>query len=94
MIICGVDAASIHLDARIGPDGPHRRVARTTTGIAELAAFCHAQGVDLVVLEASGCPSGCCGPQACPVRSPIRAPCAALPKRWDISRRPTASMPA
>jgi transposase len=54
MIICGVDVSSTDLDARIGRDGPHRRVARTPCGIAELAAFCRAHGVDLVVLEATG----------------------------------------
>jgi transposase len=54
MIICGVDVSSTHLDARIGRDGPHQRFARNARGIAELAAFCRAHGVDLVVLEATG----------------------------------------
>lgn len=53
-IICGVDVSSTHLDARIGPDGPHRRVRRDADGIGTLAAFCREHGVDLVAMEATG----------------------------------------
>jgi transposase len=42
------------LDARIGPDGTMRQVARSAEGIAELAAFCQEHGVELVVMEATG----------------------------------------
>jgi transposase len=42
------------LDARIGPDGPFRSFANRPEGIAELAAFCQAQGVQLAALEATG----------------------------------------
>jgi transposase len=53
-IICGVDVSSIHLDARIGPNGPAGRFANTPDGIAALAAFCQAHRVELVALEATG----------------------------------------
>lgn len=53
-IICGVDVSGATLDARIGADGAYHRAARSPAGIAELAAFCRQQGVELVVLEASG----------------------------------------
>lgn len=53
-IICGVDVASAHLDARIGRDGPAARFANTPDGIAALAAFCTAHAVTLVALEATG----------------------------------------
>jgi transposase len=49
-----VDVSGATLDARIGLAGPHRQVARTPEGAAELAAFCRAEGVALVVLEATG----------------------------------------
>lgn len=53
--ICGVDVSSTSLDARIGhADGPYRRFDRSAEGIAALAAFCRDQGVDLVVMEATG----------------------------------------
>ena len=52
--ICGVDVASRSLEARIGPDGPSRCFANTAEGIAELAAFCRAGGVELVAMEATG----------------------------------------
>jgi transposase len=53
-IICGVDVAAAWLDAAIGGTGFFRRVPRTLAGIAELAAFCREQQVELVVMEASG----------------------------------------
>lgn len=53
-IICGVDVSSQYLDAAIGLDGPHLRVANDEEGIAELAEFCQAHRVELAVMEASG----------------------------------------
>jgi len=49
-----VDVASENLDARIGRDGEWRRFATTAQGIEQLVAFCKAQAVDLVVMEATG----------------------------------------
>lgn len=54
MIICGVDVSGAKLDARIGREGRHLQVARNAEGVAELAAFCRAEGVALAVLEATG----------------------------------------
>jgi transposase len=53
-IICGVDAASDFLDARIGRAGAELRVARDAEGIGALLGFCREHKVDLVVMEASG----------------------------------------
>jgi transposase len=53
-IICGVDISADILDARIGRDGVWQQFARTTEGIASLAAFCKAQQVTLVAMEATG----------------------------------------
>jgi len=53
-IICGVDISAETLDARIGRDGAWQQFAMTSEGIAELAAFCKAHQVSLVVMEASG----------------------------------------
>ena len=53
-IICGVDLASTTLDARIGSDGPFQRFAADPDGIAALSAFCKANKVDLVAMEATG----------------------------------------
>jgi transposase len=53
-IICGVDVASEHLDARIGRNGEARRFVRDADGIAALAAFCREHAVELVVMEATG----------------------------------------
>jgi len=53
-IICGVDVSSLHLDARIGLDGPALRCPRDAAGIAALAAFCREHQAALVVLEATG----------------------------------------
>lgn len=54
MIICGVDVSGATLDVRIGREGRHLQVARNPEGVADLAAFCRAEGVALVVLEATG----------------------------------------
>ena len=53
-IICGVDVSSEYLDARIGRDGAFLRVENSAQGIAELAAVCRAQNVELVAMEATG----------------------------------------
>ena len=53
-IICGVDVSSLTLEARIDRDGAGRSFANTPDGIAELAAFCRQNGVELVVMEATG----------------------------------------
>jgi transposase len=54
-ILCGVDVACDHLDARLRPDtAPGRRFANTAEGVTELTAFCREQGVELVVMEATG----------------------------------------
>lgn len=52
--ICGVDVSSQVLDARIGSHGARRQVERSAQGIAQLAAFCREQEVELVVMEATG----------------------------------------
>jgi transposase len=52
--ICGVDVSSETLDAHIGRDGPYDRFARTAEGIKALARFCRTNGVELVVMEATG----------------------------------------
>lgn len=52
--ICGVDVSSLSLEARVGPDGPSASFSNTADGIAELAAFCQQQGVELVAVEATG----------------------------------------
>jgi transposase len=49
-----VDVSSETLDCRIGSEGPVLQVKRTTEGIGELARFCAAGGVELVVMEATG----------------------------------------
>ena len=51
---CGVDVSKDWLDALVGPAGVVGRFRNNATGIAELAAFCRAHGVELVVMEASG----------------------------------------
>jgi transposase len=53
-IICGVDVSSKTLDARIGRDGAVERFACSAEGVAALAAFCKAHGVELVAMEATG----------------------------------------
>jgi transposase len=53
-IICGVDISAATLDARIGRDGVWQQFARTPQGIADLASFCKAHQVELVVMKATG----------------------------------------
>ncbi len=53
-IICGVDVSSDWLDASLGPEGATGRFARTVEGVQALVAFCRAQDVGLVVMEATG----------------------------------------
>jgi len=53
-IICGVDISSASLEARIGQNGASGSFPNTRQGIAALAAFCHAQQVELVAMEATG----------------------------------------
>jgi transposase len=54
IIICGVDVSSQWLDARIGHEGHFQRFANDPGGIAALAAFCRAEGAELVAMEATG----------------------------------------
>src|SRR5215469_4245979 len=53
-IICGVDVSSDSLEARIGREGAAASFPNRAQGVAELAAFCHAQEVELVAMEATG----------------------------------------
>ena len=53
-LICGVDVSSEALDARIGRDGKSHQFERTLEGIQALGAFCKANGVTVVVMEATG----------------------------------------
>jgi transposase len=53
-IICGVDVSSQKLDARIGATGPVLNVDRTPEGVGALEVWCRGQGVELVVMEATG----------------------------------------
>lgn len=53
-IVCGVDVSGADLEAYVMPVGARAHVRRDPDGIAELAAFCRAHAVGLVVLEASG----------------------------------------
>jgi transposase len=53
-IICGVDVSKEWLDAGVEPGGAVGRFRSGAAGIAELAAFCQAHSVELVVMEASG----------------------------------------
>jgi transposase len=53
-IICGVDVSKAQLDACIMPGSLFRSFENTAAGIAELAAFCRAHDVRLVVMEATG----------------------------------------
>ena len=54
MTICGVDVSKDWLDAWLAPIKRYERFANTADGVAALADACHAAGVDLVVMEASG----------------------------------------
>lgn len=51
-IICGVDVSKARLDSFAA--GAFESFANDAEGIAELAGFCRRQGVELVVMEASG----------------------------------------
>jgi len=53
-IICGVDVSKDWLDAGVEPGAAVGRFRNGAAGIAELAAFCRAHSVELVVMEASG----------------------------------------
>jgi transposase len=53
-IICGVDVSLKTLDGRIAGSDLEVSVRRDPEGIAALAAFCLANGVELVVMEATG----------------------------------------
>lgn len=52
--LCGVDVSSQVLDAKVWPGGAELQVKRTAEGVAELAAWCRVQGVELAVMEATG----------------------------------------
>lgn len=52
--ICGVDVSKMWLDAHVAPQGVVARLANDAEGIAELAALCRREAVDLVVMEATG----------------------------------------
>jgi transposase len=49
-----VDVSKRRLDAHVEPHGAFESFVNDATGIAELAAFCRRNGVELVVMEASG----------------------------------------
>lgn len=53
-IICGVDVSKTRLDACALPSGATAAFANDPEGRAELAAFCLAQAVELVAMEATG----------------------------------------
>jgi transposase len=53
-VICGVDVASLSLEARIGPEGTASSFPNSVEGIAALADFCRAHSVELVAMEATG----------------------------------------
>jgi transposase len=52
--LCGIDISKDWLDAHIEPIGTAGRFANDAAGIADLAAWCQANDVELVVMEASG----------------------------------------
>jgi transposase len=49
-----VDVSSQVLDAKVWPGGAELQVPNTPEGVAELSAWCKAQGVELAALEATG----------------------------------------
>lgn len=53
-IICGVDVSKRRLDAHVVPSGQFESFDNDAAGIAELAAFCRRQDVQLVAMEATG----------------------------------------
>ena len=52
--ICGVDVSKTMLDAFVASSGRHARFGNDAEGIAALADLCAQEGVDLVVMEATG----------------------------------------
>jgi len=52
--ICGVDVSKNVLDAFVASSGVFGQFSNDVDGIAALSRFCQAQGVDLVVMEATG----------------------------------------
>lgn len=52
--ICGVDISKDWLDCFASQAGSFERFANTPEGVTALARLCHAAGVELVVMEASG----------------------------------------
>jgi len=52
--ICGVDVSKARLDAAIAQSRASASFANTPEGVAALALWCREQGVDLVVMEATG----------------------------------------
>ena len=54
MAICGVDISKDWLDAWLAPEERYGRFANSPEGVAELAQACHAAGIELAVMEASG----------------------------------------
>jgi len=52
--ICGVDVSKRRLDAHVVPSGTVGSFDNDAVGIGALAQFCRQQGVDLVVMEATG----------------------------------------
>ena len=52
--ICGVDISKDWLDAWLAPEERYGRFANSPEGVAELAQACHAAGIELAVMEASG----------------------------------------
>jgi transposase len=52
--ICGVDVSKKVLDVFVASSGTYCQFGNDLDGIAALSRFCGAQGVDLVVMEASG----------------------------------------
>jgi len=53
-IVCGVDVSKRRLDAHVEPHRAFESFVNDASGIAELAAFCRRNGVELLVMEASG----------------------------------------
>jgi transposase len=52
--ICGVDVSKRRLDVHVVPSGTVGSFDNDVAGIDALAAFCRQQGVDLLVMEATG----------------------------------------
>ena len=76
-IVCGVDVSKDWLDAHILPGGVSGRFANDAGGVEELACLCREQGVQLVVMEASGG----CEHRAFALLSAMGLPCAIVNPR-------------